>query len=977
MFGFTLIKSQAIPELNTRARLFRHTRTGAELLSLENDDENKVFGITFRTPPADSTGLPHIMEHAVLCGSRKYPVREPFVELIKGSLKTFLNAFTYPDKTCYPVASQNLADFYNLIDVYIDAVLHPLIPPETLQQEGWHYELEHPQAELNFKGVVFNEMKGVYSSPDNLLGRCSQRALFPDNPYAHDSGGDPRAIPDLTYAQFKRFHATYYHPSNARLFFYGDDDPAERLRRIDASLSEFAPLAVDSQVPLQPRRAQPWRARIPYDAGAAADGDAAPKGYVTTNWLLPETLDPQVTLALNILAYILIGTPASPLRKALIDSGLGEDLAGGGIQDDLRQMVFSTGLKGLAAGPDHQVAAAEQVEALILQTLQALAQAGIEPEMLAAALNTVEFRLRENNTGSFPRGLLLMLRALSTWLYGGDPLAPLAFAAPLAAIKARLAAGEPYFEALIKQHLLDNPHRATVILYPDPALRAREDAAERARLDQARAALSQAELLALVDNTHRLKLRQQTPDSPHALATIPRLRLSDLERQVKRIPLEVSQAGELPLLYHDLFTNGIVYLDLGFNLRSLPQELLPYVALFGRALLEMGTATEDFVRLSQRIGRTTGGIRPTSFTSATRAAGQPAAWLFLRGKATIAQAAGLLDVLRDVLLSARLDNPARFRQMVLEEKAGQEAMLVPAGHRVVNARLRALFSQAGWASEQIGGVSYLFFLRRLAEAVDHDWPAVLEKLEALRSTLLRRGGMLANVTLDAANWAQFQPQLAEFLSGLPGGAARPARWQPEAAGGFEGLTIPSQVNYVGKGANLYELGYTLHGSIGVITNYLRTTWLWERVRVQGGAYGGFCSFDRHSGVFTYLSYRDPNLLDTLENYDQAGQFLRQLDLSQEELEKSIIGVIGELDAYQLPDARGFTSLVRYLTGDDDELRQRLRDQVLTTRAADFKAFAEILERVKEQGVVVVMGSQHAIETANAARGGWLEVKKVM
>lgn len=967
--GFELLWEQNIPELNTKARLFRHVKTGAELLSLENDDENKVFGTTFRTPPTDSTGVAHILEHSVLCGSRKYPIKEPFVELLKGSLKTFLNAFTYPDKTCYPVASQNLQDFYNLIDVYLDAVLYPRITSHIFQQEGWHYELENPDDPIIFKGVVFNEMKGAYSSPDRVLAEYSQHSIFPDHTYGLESGGHPRHIPDLTYEQFKAFHQTYYHPSNARIFFYGDDHSDERLRLVDDYLKDFEPLETDSAIPLQPRFDQPKRLTRSY--AVSQDADTHKKGMVTVNWLLTETTDPETNLSLHILRHILVGTPASPLRKALIDSGLGEDLAGMGLEDDLRQMYFSTGLKGI------DVEDADKVEALILETLTNLTREGIDPHTVEAAVNTTEFRLRENNTGNFPRGLLLMLRSLTTWLYDSDPLALLAFEAPLAAIKARLAADENYFEDMIHQHFLQNPHRATLILQPDPNLGAREEIAEKERLAQADAAMSEADRKAVIANTRQLRKLQETPDPPEALATIPRLKLSDLDKQNKIIPLAQLERNGSPILYHDLFTNGIAYLDVGLNLHTLPQEYVPYVPLFGRALLEMGTDEEDFVTLLQRIGRKTGGIQPTSFTSVIRETETGTAWLFLRGKAMTAQTDDLLAILRDVLLTVQLDNPERFRQIVLEEKAGQEAGLVPGGHGVVNTRLRAHFNEADWAAEQMDGVSYLFFLRQLAQAVDTDWTNVLDTLEQIRRILLNRDAMLCNVTLDEANWSRFEPKLADFLAALPAAPVKLAEWSPQYGPGFEGMTIPAQVNYVGKGANLYDLGYKWHGSAAVITKYLRTTWLWERLRVQGGAYGGFCLFDHRSGILSYISYRDPNLLTTLDNYNQAGQFLRQLELNEDELTKSIIGAIADMDAYQLPDAKGYTSMLRYLSGDTDTDRQRMRDEILGTTPADFKAFADVLDQVSDKGLVVVLGSQAAIEAANAARQGWLNVFKVL
>jgi Zn-dependent M16 (insulinase) family peptidase len=966
--GFELLREQDIPELNAKVQLYRHVKTGAELLSLQNDDENKVFGITFRTPPSDSTGVAHILEHAVLCGSRKYPVKEPFVELIKSSLQTFVNAFTFPDKTCYPVASQNTQDLYNLIDVYLDAVFYPNITPQTFQQEGWHYELEAVDGPLSFKGVVYNEMKGAYSSPDSVLSEQSQQSLFPDNAYGVDSGGEPRHILDLTYEQFKSFHTNYYHPSNARIFFYGDDDPVKRLELLDAYLRNFDRIAVDSTVALQPRFAEPKRIQRTY-AGSTEDGEK--KAMLTVNWMLDEITDTETDLGLGILAYILIGTPAAPLRKALIDSGLGEDLTGAGMVDSLRQTVFSTGLKGIDA------ADAGAIETLTIQTLNQLVQEGIDPQTVEAAMNTVEFNLRENNTGSFPRGIALMLRALSNWLHDGDPFAALAFEAPLAAIKARVARGERYFEHLIVQSFLNNPHRTTVVLRPDPELAARDAEAEQQRLSQARAAMSAAALHALVENTRTLKRMQETPDSPEALATIPSLQLTDLEQENKLIPIAVSEDQGARVLYHDLFTNGVIYLDVGLDLHVLPADLLPYVTLFGRALLEMGAGAEDFVQLSQRIGRTTGGIWAQNYTGVVRGSAQAAAWMFLRGKAMPEKASELLAILRDVLLDARLDNQERFRQIVLEEKASQEARLVPGGHGVVNTRLRANFNEADWAAEQIGGVSYLFFLRKLAQEVDADWGAVQETLEQIRQTLVNRRAMICNITTDADNWRHFEPQLSAFLGALPATPPLAERWLPDQGARFEGLTIPAQVNFVGKGADLYKLGYKPNGAAAVIAKYLRTTWLWEKVRVQGGAYGGFCLFDQRSGGFTFLSYRDPNLLATLDVYDQTSKFLRQVDLTDSELARSIIGAIGDVDTYQLPDAKGYTSMLRYLVGDTDEIRQRIREEILGATTADFRSFADTLDQVADRGLVVVLGSQTAIEAVNAAKPGWLDVSKVL
>jgi len=971
---FELVKKQAIAELKAEAYFYRHRKTGAEILSIINDDENKVFGITFRTPPFDSTGVAHILEHSVLCGSRKYPVKEPFVELLKGSLQTFLNAFTYPDKTCYPVASQNLQDFYNLMDVYLDAVFYPRITPDIFQQEGWHFELDKMDAEMVFKGVVYNEMKGAYSSPDNVLSEYSLQSLFPDNAYGLDSGGDPKEIPNLTYEQFYDFHKRYYHPSNARIFFYGDDDPLERLNRLESVLKEFEPVSVDSNVRLQTPFDAPKKLVRPYMAGEA-DG-TTDRGMITVNWLLEETTLVDANFSLRVLEYILLGMPASPLRKALIGSGLGEDVTGGGLESELRQMSFSTGLKGIE--PKN----AQKIENLIQKTLKSLSLSGIDPHTVSAAMNTIEFRLRENNTGSFPRGLSLMLRSLTTWLYGGDPLALLAFESPLERLKKQIETDPRYFERLIDRAFLSNPHRTTLVLEPDSELRKREAEAEKARLEKARAGMDEEALKAVQENTVLLKRLQEKPDSPEALATIPMLKREDLEPQNKIIPLVEMDEKNTPILFHDLFTNGIVYVDLGFNLQYLPARYVPYVPLLGRAFVEMGTEKEDFVSLGQRISRKTGGIHPAPFTSDVQGAKESAAWLFLRGKAMLHQTDELFEIYEDVLLKIRLNNRERFRQMVMEEKSRVEQKLIPSGHQMVNQRLKAHFSRSHWASEQMGGVSYLFFIRQLVRDVEEDWERVLTVLEDICRILVNRKTMLANVTIDASGFDRIEPRLRRLLRAMPeipvsSTEMSKTDWPVRSEPVFEGLTIPSQVNYVGKGADLKELGYGFHGSALAITRYIRNAWLWDRIRVQGGAYGAFCLLDRISGVLTFVSYRDPNLIQTLDIFDRSARFLENETLTDDELTKSIIGAIGDLDGYRLPDAKGFVSMARYLTGDTESLRQQMRDELLGATVSDFKKMAGVLGEMAEKGVVKVLGSSSAMEALENKRPGWLKRLKVI
>lgn len=955
--GFELLDERFIGELNLNAMLYRHAKTGAELLSILTDDENKAFNITFRTPPADSTGVAHILEHSVLCGSNKYRSKEPFIELVKGSLKTFVNAMTGGEATYYPVASTNLLDFYNLIDVYLDAVFYPLLTPHAFHQEGWRYELERPEDEIIYKGVVFNEMKGYYASPDLHLQNHSQQTLLPDTIFAHDSGGEPKHIPDLTYQGLRDFHAKFYHPSNSRIIFYGDDEPMKRLQVMDSWLSKFERRPVDSHIAPQRRFEAPRSFVFGYPAGE--ENANAAKSHILVSWLIEGGLIPETLLAHEILAYILIRSAASPLRKALLDSGLGEEVTGG--LGDGPQMSFSAGLKGVARQD------CEKVEAMIYSTLENLSSSGIERDMIEAAMNTTEFSLRENNTGSFPKGLSIGFRALGFWLHDADPLEGIAFEAPLEKVKSSTAGGGRYFEDLVRTSLLENTHRVTVIVEPDPGMSDRENAEERQRLDRERDAMPPEEIARIVEETHTLRVMQETPDTPEALASIPTLTLADLDRKIKVTPTQIGDIGGSKLYYHDLATSGIVYLDLGFDLQVVPFDLLPYMRLFGSALTQLGTGDEDYVHLIQRIGQKTGGVRADSpFISAVYGSQAAAGRLFVRSKALPSQIPDLLAILRDVLLGVRIDNKDRLRQMVLERKASYESSLALSAAGFVSAQLVSRFGQAGAASAKMGGIESYFFLRDLINRIDNDWDSVYADLKRLLDLLVNRNAMVVNVTVDNKVWKQFEPELAQFVGSLPANDVVPAVWNTVPGPRCEGLTIPTQVNAVGKAANLYDLGYTRNGSAAVITKYLRTTWLWEQVRMKGGAYGAGCGFDPRSGIFSFTSSQDPNLVTTLDAFDKSAQFLRNVSLTDLDITRSIIGVISDLDFYELPDSKGFSAMLRDLIGETSERRQEVRDQVLETNDRCFREFADTIDALKAAAYVVVMGSSKAIEEAKGS-----------
>jgi len=972
MDKYELTRSEKVEEYGTNVLLFTHKKTGAEIMSVTVPDENKCFGITFRTPPDDSTGIPHILEHSVLCGSRKYPVKEPFVELLKGSMQTFLNAMTYPDRTCYPVASQNLKDFYNLVNVYMDSVLHPAITPWTLKQEGWHYDIEDASKPLKYKGVVYNEMKGVYSSPDSIHSRKCKEALFPDNTYGVDSGGDPVVIPQLTWEKFEGFHKKFYHPSNSRIFFYGDDPVDARLELIDSYLDEFEakPIAPEeSVVTWQKKRDTPWALEQSYPAGK--DG----KPLMSINWLLnDEPLALQDDLALSVLSDLMLGTSVAPLYKKLRESGLGESVMASGVSTTLQQATFSVGMKGIK---DKETVA--EIETLIHASLKELAETGFDSTAVEASLNSLEFRLREFNTGGFPRGLSYMLGSMSEWLYDRDPLEAMRFEKPLAELRARLAKGEPVFEELIERFIINNGHRVTVTSLPDTALEGKNLAREEAELAAVREKLSEDEIAALVEETQALKQRQQAEDPPEKLATIPSLSIDDLDTKIRTVPIAVGEESGVKVLRHDLATNGIVYADFGLDMRVVPADLLPLVPLFCRCLTQMGTTTRNDEELSKYIRTHTGGVGASVSTmskyGAPNVVPEPEiiSHLFVRGKATYAKSGELFEVVGDLLANTNFDNKAKFKQMVLETKVGMEGAVAAAGNSFASGRIGARYSVEEWVSAKMQGIDTIKEMTDLAAEIDSDWDAVLARLERLRDLLVDRRNLIVNLSAEGKGLDAVQGRLEEYIQGMPLRTedVKLQDWKAEMCkleGAGEGFIVPTQVNYVGKGAPIFAPGEKTSGAMSVVSRTLRTSYLWDKVRVVGGAYGCANVFNANTGLFKFSSYRDPNLMQTLKTYDETPAFLYSMakELSPSTLSNAIIGMIGDLDRPQNADAKGFSSMERHLSGYTDEMRQERREQVLGTTAKDFKEFGERLEAVSSKGTVAVVGSKAALESAEVA-----------
>lgn len=1000
--AYEVVSKDVVSEYGAYCTLYRHKKSGAELLSVSSDDDNKVFGITFRTPPSDSTGVPHILEHSVLCGSRKYTTKDPFVQLLQGSLQTFLNAFTYPDRTCYVVASQNTKDFYNLVNVYADAVFHPRATndPMVHAQEGWHLELEDKSEPLTYKGVVYNEMKGVYSSPDSLLMRESQRSVFPDNTYGVDSGGDPTVIPELSFEQFAEFHSKFYHPANSRIYFSGDDDVAERLRLMDEYLSEFGDSPESkpgSVIQWQPKKfAEPQWAKHPYPAGA----DQPETHMVQVNWLLnDEPMSPTDELTLNILDHLLMGTTSAVLRKTLMESGLGAAITGGGLSDELLQATYSVGLKGV------EPANVAKVQELIVETLAKVAEEGFDADDVASSMNTIEFQLREFNTGSFPKGLSFMLGAMSKWLYEESPTGALKFEEPLAELKAKIEqGGSQVFQDMIKNLLLNNSHRSTVEMVPSKTLEAEQLQDEADRLAKIKEDLTDDQLQEIVDKTSELKALQAAEDSPEDRATIPSLELSDLKREVTEYPNAVTEnenGSGVTVTRHELVsTSGIAYVNFGVDMSALSLEDAALIPLFTRILLETGAGDLSDVQLTRKIGINTGGISASSLIvpvfeegadeSAASDGTNMITKLFLRGKATADKAGDLLSLYKLILTDANLDSQKKIVEMLRETKTQMEASVQSAGHSYANTRMASRYTPGGYIGEKMGGISYLDTVKGLLDMAENDWPSMLAKLEGIRTTLLDenkcRDGMILDITGDAKVMETIQPDVDAFLSSLPGKASgdnfqdfysSEHPWVTQAKSEMsanaplvdEGFVVPTQVSYVGKGGKIYDAGEHISGSSAVVSRFLRTGYLWDNVRVIGGAYGGFCTFSQDTGFFSFLSYRDPNLAGTLDVYDACGEALigmaDDLEKDQDALATAIIGAVGDLDGALSPDQKGWLAFNRWLKGSSPEYRQKFRDEVLNTSAEAFREFGRRLKAMRDPSVAVVSSSA-AFEAAAEA-----------
>ncbi len=950
--GFRLTRKETVAEIEAEAFIFVHEVTRAELVLMQCEDDNKVFMITFRTPVNNDTGVPHILEHSVLNGSRKYPVKEPFVELIKGSLNTFLNAMTYPDKTVYPVASRNAQDFRNLMDVYLDAVFHPLLSRNTFLQEGWHYAFDDETDELERSGVVYNEMLGAYSDPETLLADELDRKLFPGSPYGNSSGGHPEHIADLTYEQFVDFHRACYHPSNSRIYLYGDLDIEASLAHVQEYLGDYDYRQVDTTIRPQVRLANPVSHTAAYPI--TEDESTERKTYALRAYLLGQTTDPENYLAMQILSHILCGTQASPLRQALIDSHLGEDCLSDGLESDIFDAYFSIGLKGTDAD---KVAA---METIIDDTLASLARDGIDPRMVEAAINTTEFDLREANFGGYPQGLVYGLLMQSSWLYNADPLMHLRYEAPLAAIKRQVAAGG-YFERMIERYFLGNPHRVTISLIPDAQHETRRLQQLREELDSLRRTMSDSLLAELRAQEAALEAAQLEPDSPEALATLPKLPISCIERQAESYSFELIEDGEDQLSYSEQATNGIAYVRLAFDASGVPQELLPALPLFAQALIKTGTESRSYIDLTQEIGIHTGGVSCSHRSMPTLGnPDQVISQIQLSGKVLTARIPKLADLFAEILSGAALDDGERVREIAHISRSRAQSAIVPSGHGYVSQRLAAYSTRNGMYGELTRGLSQFDYLDTLVRQLDEDPAPILRVLKQLREAVLCRSKLHIHITGGSAELAALQGCLSTIRASVARTAPAAIEYSFSPLEPGEGFIVPSKIQYVGKGANIYQLGFAYDGRFEVLKKLLSRDYLWNKVRVQGNAYGCFASFDILSGSFNMVSYRDPHLRQTLDAFDAFAEWLEATPLDRDGFEKLMIGTFGSIDAPKTPDQKGAAAYSRYVTGVTQEQVQEWRDQVLATEPEDLPRFADLFRRIAREGAICVIGSDEKV-----------------
>ncbi|MGN0306151.1 MAG: insulinase family protein [Lachnospiraceae bacterium] len=952
--AYEIVEKREIEELRSTAYLLRHKKTNARVILMENDDENKVFYIGFRTTPKESTGVSHILEHSVLCGSRNFPVKDPFIELAKGSLNTFLNAMTYPDKTVYPVASCNDKDFQNLMHVYLDAVFYPNIYAHdlTFKQEGWHYEMEDENSPLTINGVVYNEMKGAFSSPDDVLEREILNSLFPDNAYREESGGDPDHIPELTYEHFIQIHRTYYHPSNSYIYLYGNMDMDQKLEFLDREyLSRFELLEVESEIAEQAPFAKPVEVTKQY---SLAEGEElADSTYLSYNTAFVTNLNPMHYLAFKILDYALCSSPAAPLKKALLDAGIGKDVYGF-YDSGVKQPYFSVIAK--KANKEQK----EEFVTLIEATLKKLCAEGIHKDSLKAALNYYEFKYREGDFGSYPPGLMYGLQILDSWLYDDTkPFIHVVAGETFKALRDKLDTS--YFEELVQQYLLDNPHKTILVVEPVINLAARKEEALQKQLQVHKASLGKEEIQEIVKKTKELREYQEQENTPEELACIPLLKREDIKKEAEPLHNQLHIIGDRPSLYHNVYTNGIGYFRLLFDAKGIPADKLTYLGILKYVLGYVDTHSHNYGQLYHQIYMETGGITPVINVYLNSQNLEDYRLTFeWKVKAFETNLSKAFSLLKEIILESVFTDEKRLYEILAELKSRMQADMVQAGHRVAVARATSYFSLSGAITEQINGLPLYRLVSELEKNFAQRKEELQKNLREVCSSLFTGKNLMYDYTGSETGYQQFSRVVEDFVQQLPKGEKKQEDFCLEREKKQEGFITAGQVQYVAKAGNFLSKGLPYTGALRVLKVIMGYDYLWNQVRVKGGAYGCMSGFSKNGDSY-FVSYRDPNLEKTLQVYRNAADYLRGFSGEERTMTQYIIGAVSEMDVPLTPQAKGLRSLSAFLTNQNEQDFQKERDQLLQVTAEEIRGLSAYVEAILEDDCLCVVGTGNKIK----------------
>ncbi|RQD70090.1 MAG: insulinase family protein [Tindallia sp. MSAO_Bac2] len=956
-YGFLLQEKREMKDINGTGYLFLHEKSGAKLFYLSTRDDNKVFSVSFRTPPLDSSGLPHILEHSVLCGSKKYPLKDPFVELAKGSMNTFLNAMTFSDKTMYPVASRNQQDFLNLMDVYLDSVFYPNIYryPEILQQEGWHYVWDEDKGQLSIKGVVFNEMKGAFSSPEQMLFRKTQESLFPDNPYGNESGGDPNHIPELTQDKFLKYHQEYYHPSNAYFYIYGDGDILNHLEYIDEEyLSKFTAIDIDSAICWQNAFEEPVEQSIKYPV--SSEENTEDKTYLSLNFVAGDSRNPELHLSMDMLNHLLLGTSAAPLKKKLIQSEIGKDVFGY-YDSSIQQPVFGIVVK------NSNEESVNQFAEIVFETLQEVVENGFDKKLIESVINSFEFKLREADFGRYPKGLMYGMKMMESWLYDADPYLHLEFTPVLKKIKKSLE--EPYFENLIQKYLMNNTHRSLIKVIPEPGLNEAKEEAFAREMEELRDRMTGKEKESLIRNNERLLNWQNEKATKEEIETIPLLSIDDLDPEPEQIPIELSNLGQVPVLRHPLFTNNIVYTNLYFDLKHLDSDQMPAAGLLVSMMGKLSTDQHHYEDLSNEINLHTGGIGfslegfPQNGDSMEY---EPK--LQIKARALTSKNHEMWRLIEEISQGTKWTEKKRMREVIREIKSRLEMSMLQEGHLVSVKRALSYLSPASQFLEATSGIQFYHYIADLDENFEEQFETFVETLKEIHGKIFHINNLTASFTADEKDLDELQKPLLGFFDSLHQNELEEVLKNFRSTNPWknEGLYLSSDVQYVAKAGNLLQSGYNYAGSLQVLKTIISLDYLWKKIRVTGGAYGAMSGFQRNGNMF-FVSYRDPNLEETLKVYDGLASYVSNFSVDDREMTKYIIGTLSRMDTPLTPAMKSEKADGYYFSAVSQEDLVKERQEILSTTPETITTLAEMITESMKDEYICVLGNENRIKNA--------------